>query len=268
MARTLLNAILAVLLLACGAPGAPAAALLPPAPDRAVQLLNQRLQQWPQWRLPAPLPRPAGADLTYPDWFAGAWQVSSQELPLSPATAAATAIAEAPEASTGEPTAEAPAGEPLLYPVRFQRNASGALVGDRAYNAAAVGRALFGAALRSVRNDPADPNRQLAELAGGRLLESRVLGRLSGSTADGAFLSDELSLQILHGPQQPRVSRVEILSRWRWHPGAGQDRGWIEAEQWQASYPSPAEGLTARAAGASQRRLRLEPPPPAPDPAS
>ena len=194
--------------------------------------LETRLARWPDWSLPAPLPRPGHTDLTYPAWFAGTWRARSHDL------------------SGQEPD--------LSYVVRFGPDRRGAVVGDRAFNAAAIGRALLGEQLQGVRNDPRNPNRQLAQLTGDRQLESSVIGRRS--TAPGAggntgprdgmaarepadlFLADELALQVLHGPGDPRVSRVETLSRYcRLGPGR------IEAEQWQASYGSPAEGLAALA---------------------
>ena len=195
-----------------------------PAPGHA---LEQRLAQWPQWQLPAPLPRPGRTDLVYPAWFAGAWQVSASD----------------------------PAGqEPdLHYTVRFLANGRGAVVGDRAFNAKAVGRAVLGDALLAVANDPANPNRQLASLSDDRQLESTVVGRRSVSPDGGSFLADELALQVLHGPGDPRVSRVETLSRYR---RVGPDR--IEAEQWQASYGSPADGLAARARRSWRGQLVLE----------
>mgnify|MGYP003332044754 CR=1 FL=1 len=97
----------------------------------APTLLSQRAQEWPQWSLPAPLKPPGRRDLTYPAWFAGTWQVHS----------------DAPD-----------------YTVRFEANASGAIVGDRAFNAQAIGTALLGPQLQGVDNDPANPNRQLARL--------------------------------------------------------------------------------------------------------
>lgn len=239
-------------------------ALAAPADGQAANQLSQRLEQWPQWRLPAPLLRPGSRDLSFPAWFDGSWQLSSEELPVG---AEPDPVAGSGSGS-GSAAARAPMAKTLEYPVRFRRNGRGRVVGDRAFNARAIGRALGGDGLQSVRNDPANPNRQLARLAGDRLLESTVVGRLSGSDASGAFLADELSLQVLHGAADPRVSQVEILSRWRWHPGEAGERGWIEAEQWQASYPSPAEGLTPTARSVSQRQLRLEPQPPEPDPAN
>jgi hypothetical protein len=199
------------------------------APARAAaEPLEQRLQAWPAWSLPAPLPRPRrGHDLLYPDWFAGQWRASSHD----------------------------PSGlEPdLHYSVRFQATAAGKAVGERAFNATAIGRALLGDQLITVRDDPRNPNRQLAELAGDQQLESTVVGRRSSQPAADLFLADELALQVLHGPGDPRVSRVETLSRYR---RVSPDR--IEAEQWQARYGSPADGLAAEAVGRWSGQLTLE----------
>lgn len=185
--------------------------------------LEARLQGWPQWRLPAPLPRPGRSDLHYPDWFAGTWQVTSRD---------------------GE--------RALQYPVRFLSDGHDQVVGDRAFNAAAVGRAVLGDLLLGVADDPANPNRQLARLAGDQQLESTVIGRRTACSADGSFLSDELTLQVVHGPGEPRISRVETLSRYR---RLGADR--IEGEQWQARYGSPADGLSASASSSWHAELEL-----------
>lgn len=193
----------------------------------AVAPLQARLESWPNWRLPAPLlqqlQRPGNQDLHYPAWFVGQWQVSSRD---------------------GE--AE------WHYPVRFHADDRGQVVGDRAFNAAAVGRAMLGDQLLEVANDPANPNRQLARLAGEQQLESTVIGRRTALAADGSFLADELALQVLHGPTAPRVSRVETLSRYRL---LNPDR--IEAEQWQGSYSSPADGLAAAVKGRWHADLSL-----------
>jgi hypothetical protein len=193
----------------------------------ASELLEQRLNTWPAWSLPAPLPRPGHKDLIYPAWFAGSWQATNHD----------------------------PSGhEPDLdYTVRFNADPKGQVVGDRAYNASAIGRALLGPQLLEVRNDPRNPNRQLAELAGDQQLESTVVGRRSSQATAGLFLADELALQVLHGPGDPRVSRVETLSRYRL---VEPDR--IEAEQWQVSYGSPAQGLAAKAQRSWQGLLVLK----------
>ena len=136
------------------------------------------------------------------------------------------------------------------------------MVGDRAFNATAIGRALLGAALLQVRNDPANPNRQIALLAGDQQLESTVVGRRSESPNPTGFWSDELALQVLHGPGDPRVSRVETLSHYSQNPD-----GTVTTEQWQASYPSPALGLAAAASSSGHFQLTLTPLSPDPLPA-
>ena len=194
--------------------------------------LAERANQWPDWRLPAPLERPSNRpghqDLAYPTWMAGQWQVHSDD---------------------------------LVYGVRFAPNAKGAVVGDRAYNATAIGRALLGEALVQVANDPTNPNRQIAVLAGDQRLESTVVGRRSAQPDPTHFWADELALQVLHGPGDPRVSRVETLSRYALGPD-----GTVSAEQWQASYPSPALGLAATASSSGHYRLELTPLNPGPPP--
>lgn len=192
-------------------------------------LLPARAEQWPSWQLPAPL-RPAGnGDLVYPSWFAGDWQLSSQD--------------------AQEQEAE------LRYLVRFiTPPGSAVVVGDRAFNAAAVGQALLGPALLEVSNDPANPNRQLGRLAGEGLLESTVVARRS-EQEPGTFWADELSQQVVHqSGRTPRLSQVETLSRYSRNAD-----GSISGEQWQATYPPPGEGLRPRPLRSGHWLLRLEP---------
>ncbi len=239
-----------------------------------VLLLPARAAQWPEWSLPAPLPRPERQDLIYPAWFAGRWQVSSGTISFE------ARFCQQPEE--------------MGKPGRGER----AVVGDRAFNALSIGKAVLGEQLLSVRSDPANPNRQIALLADRQELESQVVGRRSetppitggstveaesttagGSTAAGSstagstaaadptaavrstdgstapeFWADELSLQVLHGPGEPRLSRVETLSHF-----VLQADGSIQGEQWQASYPSPSLGLAARATSTNHELLRLDP---------
>ena len=203
-------------------PGAPVTAVAASHPR-----LAQRLEAWPQWRLPAPLPRPGRRDLIYPDWFEGNWRATLHDL-----------SDDAPDVHVS---------------LRFQPDGRGAVVGDRAGNAAAIGRALLGENLLRVRDDPRNPNRQIAELSDDRQLESTVVGRREEQPDADTLLADELTLQVLHGPGDPRVSRVETLSRYR---RVSPDR--IEAEQWQASYGSPADGLAAAALRSWRGSLVLE----------
>ena len=196
-------------------------------PAVAASTLEQRLENWPQWSLPAPLQRPGRRDLIYPAWFEGDWSATSRDL------------------SGAEPE--------IQYAVRFVKDDTGRIVGDRAFNAGSVGRALLGDQLQRVRNDPQNPNRQLADLSGDQSLESTVIGRRSEQQPQEQFLADELSLQVLHGPGDPRVSQVETLSRY-----ARIDADRIEARQWQVSYGSPADGLRAEAQRSWSGTLLLE----------
>lgn len=188
-------------------------------------VLAERAGHWPDWRLPAPLARPTGLtgqrDLIYPEWMAGHWQLRSDDLAVE---------------------------------VRFCRDSNGAVVGDRAGNATAIGRALLGKALLKVANDPANPNRQIAVMAGDQQLESTVVGRRSEIPDGEHFWADELALQVLHGPGDPRVSRVETLSHY-----SRNQNGTVSAEQWQATYSSPAMGLASAAINSSHYDLELTP---------
>ena len=150
-------------------PGAPVTAVAASHPR-----LAQRLEAWPQWRLPAPLPRPGRRDLIYPDWFEGNWRATLHDL-----------SDDAPDVHVS---------------LRFQPDGRGAVVGDRAGNAAAIGRALLGENLLRVRDDPRNPNRQIAELSDDRQLESTVVGRREEQPDADTLLADELTLQVLHGP--------------------------------------------------------------------
>jgi len=231
MGQAAIGAILTLLLWVLPAA---AAELTPPA--GTADALTQRLALWPQWSLPAPLPRPGHGDLIYPAWFAGTWQVESRDLPTN----------------DGGPAP--PPQPPLTYTVHFSLDRRGRVVGDRAANAQAIGAAVLGAGRLTVRDDPHNPNRQLAQLGDGRQLDSRVVGRRSLQLQSDVFLADELCLQVLHGAGAPQISRIETLSRYQ-----HQADGSISGEQWQMRYPSPAEGLAAQGSPIGHYQLRLVP---------
>ena len=219
-----------------GTPAAPQPARAVPSPS-SPNSLERRLASWPNWNLPAPLPRPDRGDLIWPAWFRGEWEVSS-----SPAEGS-------------EP--------PLRWRARFQADGEGGARADRAFNASQIGKVLLGDGLISVRNDPSNPNRQVSLLRGDGQLESTVVGRRSARPDAATFLADELTLQVLHGPGTPRISRVEVLGLWQ-----RLEDGSIRGEQWQARYASPAAGLAASAEHPQRFSLRLVPLPPGSDPAS
>ena len=203
--------------------------LLSGSPVWAQGSLEHRLDNWPDWSLPAPLPRPSNRDdLIYPDWFAGLWRVESIDL-------------------------DAPDDPPLLHLARFQADRRGRLVGDRSFNATAIGHALLGDQLLRVEEDPDSANRQIARLKGDLYLETTVTGRRQESPSTDTFLADELVLQILHAPGPPRLSRIETLSRYSRCGDA------ICAEQWQARYPDPGQTITNRAVSVHRYQLTMQP---------
>lgn len=267
---TLLGLLLALLVVVAG----PAQALA------AANPLVVRQGQWPAWTLPAPLQRPGQGDLVLPEWMLGTW--SLQELdPQAPTTsdrradagppdarpdgarspgkatsaspAAATASVSAGAMTTG-PMTNAPVADPPapIINVRFVANGRGQVVVDRAFNAFNLGRSVLGDSLLAVENDPRNPNRQLARLRGDRLIESTVIGRRRVNLDDASVLADELTLQIVHGPDQPQISRVEVLALYR---RQGPD---VTVEQWQASYGAPGDSPEARRS--SHRLLLLQRP--------
>ena len=191
--------------------------------------LEQRLELWPNWTLPAPLSRPSSRDdLIYPQWFQGRWQVESIDLDAL----------------------DQPA---ITHEARFISDSQNRLVGDRAFNAIAIGRALLGEQLLRVEDDPKSSNRQMAQLSGDRRLETTVTGRKQQSLDANTFLADELVLQILHAPGPPRLSQVETLSRYQRCGSA------ICAEQWQGIYPPPGENLRATIKSSHHYQLRFTP---------
>ena len=191
--------------------------------------LEQRLELWPNWTLPAPLSRPSSRDdLVYPQWFQGRWQVESIDLDAL----------------------DQPA---ITHEARFISDSQNRLVGDRAFNAIAIGRALLGEQLLRVEDDPKSSNRQMAQLSGDRRLETTVTGRKQQSLDANTFLADELVLQILHAPGPPRLSQVETLSRYERCGSA------ICAEQWQGIYPPPGENLRDTIKSSHHYQLRFTP---------
>ena len=166
--------------------------------------------------------------MVYPDWFIGQWQVESRDV---------NALDE----------------QPVIHPVRFKRDRRGRLVGDRVFNATAIGQALLGGQLLRVEEDPDSANRQIARLKGDLYLETTVTGRRQENPDSDSFLADELVLQILHAPGPPRLSRIETFSR---YIRCGDS---ICAEQWQGRYASPGESLRDQAIAHHHYQLRFTP---------
>ena len=219
--------------------GGPSKPALADSSPNSLQL-EARLKAWPAWSEPSPLPRPrAKEDLIYPDWFEGLWEVENLDL-----------------SENGTVDENLP---PFKHLARFQLNQHNDVVGDRPFNARAVGQALLGKQLISVEQAPQQVNRQLARLSDDRLLETTVIGREQTSINIASFLSDELVLQVMHGARAPRLSRIETLSRYQSCPDepSADIVSRICGEQWQQTYPAPGAASESFVQRASRYKLTL-----------
>ena len=186
--------------------------------------LSERKSIWPDWYVPSFLKRPRlKDDLIYPDWFEGVWDVNSKI-----------------ESSTDE--------ESILHSAKFFRNSSGKLIADREYNTKSYALSEKNAGFLSVKNDPNSPNRQFAKLTHDRYLETKIIGRLQENITHDIFITDELTLQILHTPELSRVSQVETLTEFRkcgldGHTFPKLSSFDICGEQFQAIYNQPGQNL-------------------------
>ena len=166
--------------------------------ENTIELNNFQLSQlakrksiWPAWELPyAYKHNDLSDDLIYPDWFEGEWNVISKI-----------------DDQTNE--------EPLLHSAKFIYNLSGELIADREYNTQSYALSLKNGGFLSVKNDPKSPNRQFAKLTEDRYLETKIIGRLHETINNNIFITDELTLQILHTTDESRVTQVETLTEFR-----------------------------------------------------
>jgi hypothetical protein len=216
------------------------------SPTAIAGSLQERLEQFPNWRSP-PILQPAKGDLYYPDWFAGQWQVTSTLVdlvaPLSPDIV--TPGFEANQKTLNQPvtfpvqfgpeTFKISALPPLPFPVR-QNIPSQGIVADRTYNGMSLAEALLGqAVLKSIKVDPQSPNRQVALFQNGRELVTRISDRAT-ETADGNFVSSELYQQEFRSSTQIYFNQVENTIAYHL---VSSEPLLIEADQVTAIYLSP-----------------------------
>ena len=204
--------------------------------DPSYILLERRLNDWPEWRLPGPFNQTAlQKDIVYPSWFNGAWIVQSSDL-------------------------NNPGNTSLEYEAKFKLNSFNEVVGDRSFNAFSVGKAVLGDKLLRVQDDPKSPNRQMATFDEKRFLETKVIGRNQSLKNGSVFFIDELALQIFHTLDVSRIKRVETLSKFHLckQPSStfeDSSEKKICGEQWQAIYPGPGESLGSKPTKVSHYKL-------------
>ena len=148
--------------------------------------LYERKSIWPDWRLPSSIKRPGlKDDLIYPDWFEGAWDVTSKI-----------------EGDKNQ--------EPILHSAKFIRNTSGNLISDREYNTKSFALSSKTDGFLSVKNDPKSPNRQFAKLTEDRYLETKIIGRLQEKINNNIFITDEL-ICLLYTSPSPRDATLSRM---------------------------------------------------------
>ncbi|MBE7381246.1 MAG: hypothetical protein F6J95_007530 [Leptolyngbya sp. SIO1E4] len=209
----------------------------------AAGVLSDRLAAFPNWTGKPPTQTSQG-DLTYPDWLAGTWNMTStlEEL-LAPL---------APDLITpGFDSNQSMLNQPVTCKVRFEpritsmtksfllqpRLAQEEIVADRAFNGLSLARAYLGEqTVKAVKVDPHNPNRQLTILQGDRQLESTVIGRAVEVASDQDFVTTEVFQQVFRGAESPYFNEVETTTAY--HNLDGNDPA-IEADQITAIYLSP-----------------------------
>lgn len=199
--------------------------------------LSERFQDFPNWeKLPLPAAR---GDLAYPDWLEGTWELTSTLVDL--------AAPLAPEIVTpGFDSNQSMVNQPVTCVVRFVEAptildgffprvlSQGDIIADRAFNGLNMAQAYLGeSAVKAVKVDPNNPNRQLTLLDQGRQLESTVTARTTELSQDGRFTTAERFQQVFRGATVPYLNEVETTTNY-WNLGDH-----IEADQVTAVYLSP-----------------------------
>jgi hypothetical protein len=209
--------------------------------DAYAGALSDRLATFPDWNSKPPT-RPATGDLIYPDWMAGTWEMTSTLVDLTAPFA--------PEIKTpGFESNKSLLNEPITCEVRFEprmtsytksfllqpRLAQEEIVADRAFNGLSLAEAYLGEqAVKNVKVDPDNPNRQVTFLRGDRQLESTVISRAVEAPSATEFLTTEVFQQIFRGTAQPYLNEVETTTAYHFI-----DDDYIEADQVTAIYLSP-----------------------------
>lgn len=196
--------------------------------------LNQRLQNFPQWKKLTSVKRAVG-DLIYPEWMKGEWEVKSTLVdlvaPLAPDIV--TPGFESNRQYLNQPVSfkvRFVIQKPVLSVFNFQTplfkiplkrvangdNKSTAVIADRAYNGLNLARAILGKnTVKAVKVDPDSPNRQITFLLGERQLVSIVKSRATETTADGRFIATEVFQQLFKSSARPYLNSVESVTAYK-----------------------------------------------------
>jgi hypothetical protein len=103
-----------------------------------------------------------------------------------------------------------------------------------------LARAYLGdSAVKAVKVDPQDPNRQVTLLRGDRQLESTVTGRAVEAPNPDTFITSEVFQQVFRGTAQPYFNRVENTTAYYRQLASPNQSSTFAADQVTAIYLSP-----------------------------
>lgn len=222
--------------------------------------LSERLARFPDWQQLPSLPSAQG-DLTYPDWFAGTWNVTTTLVDLAaplapdlvtPGFEGNRRFLEQPIAFQARflPEAELRAESRWLALPRVGRR----IVADRAFNGLNLAKAYFDGTnqggknpVLAVKTDPANPNRQITLLRdaavqqselqmGDRQLISTITARATETENPAQFTTTEVFQQEFRGAGQVYLNTVETTTA---YTQTGERDRPILADQMTAIYLSP-----------------------------
>ena len=206
--------------------------------------LSDRLAQFPQWD-GKPSVQSAEGDLAYPNWMAGTWQMQTTLVdmvaPLAPQVTTPgfegnRQYLERPIDCLVRFVAAAPQRASQILP--RVKSLAPEIVADRAYNGLSLARAYLGnEAVKAVRVDPNNPNRQITILRGDRQLISTVTARAVESPTSNEFVTSEIFQQVFRGTAQPFLNEVETTTAYI--QNQGEPEATITADQVTAIYLSP-----------------------------
>lgn len=236
------------------------------------------MAEFPHWQTLPPMMAAQG-DLTYPDWLAGTWTVTTTLVDLVAPLA--------PDLTTpGFDSNRQYLNQPIKFQARFipvvplkrdqpflplpiqPISLPPAIVADRAFNGFNLAKAYFNSEptqtespVLAVKVDPANPNRQITLLRPDRQLVSTVTARATETLTPDRFITTELFQQEFRGLPQPYFNRVETTTDYqRQASGTGADPFAIGADQITAIYLSPQDPhyFEARDRPVALYRYRLE----------
>lgn len=214
--------------------------------------LTERLNQYPNWQ-GKPALQPAQGDLIYPDWFAGAWVVTTKLVDLvaplapdlvTPGFESNRQFLQQPiefKVRFVAPSSGRPAGTVRAFLSRLlpQPNQQPGWIADRAYNGTQLAKAYLGNTVQVVKVDPQNPNRQITLLRGERQLVSTVTERASESPSPDRLLTSELFQQEFRGAAQIYFNAVENTTAYTHLTSPTPSQPDIIADQVTAIYLSP-----------------------------